>query len=237
MNRKKALASFLIVAMLLCSSLKKLEWNRKTAFFVVSIAMAAVLLVIFAPKGMEIAETVALDPVAWNFQRPVEASGNSTFINETLRFPFSNGGLQMESNLWLFVYMDRPFMDLWDSLEFQLCIEAKVIHSKSFIDSVFIIAHKGNETCVDWHETDTVVGNLSIVDIEDGYLKSSLACIRLEGKNNPRSIYAETIAHWELLTPNSESHKLEIMIEVVYFDGSDYRKVVQPFQLNIIGSE
>jgi len=212
--------------------IKRLEWNRKTASgFAVAAALIIVLTVALSPREIRIAENTMLDPVAWTFQRPSE----NTIIDDLLESPYSQGGLQATFHLWLSQYIEGV-SDESDFLLVTLRINATVNNANGFIERVHIVAYKDQESQVDWQEGDFYLQNLSLVASVDGYLKSTQAYIKLAGVNHTSSISASMRASWDLLTPNAKSHQIEIACEIIYYNGTAYNKIVQPFQLNMIGS-
>lgn len=212
--------------------MKKLEWNRKTASgFAVAAALIIVLTVALSSREIRIAENTMLDPVAWTFQRPDKL----TIINNTLESSYSYSGLQAAFHMWLSQYIEGV-SDEYDFLFVTLRINATVNNANGFIERVHIVAYKDQESQVSWQEEDFYLQNLSLVASVDGYLKSTQAYIKLAGMNHTSSIYFSTSALWKLLTPNTESHQIEIAYEIIYYNGTAYNKIVQPFQLNMIGS-
>jgi len=217
---------------------KRLEWNRKTATFVTAVTLTIVLLVVFAPREAKIAEDKTLELITWSFQRPdAQRQDQHIIINKRLESSYSDGGLSVTFRVEICDYISRAATIPYDELRIAFDLNATVNNiAGGFISSIQVVAHKDKQTTIDWQETDIYVQNLSVADIEHGNLESQRAYIKFEGKNNPQSVYAKTHALWDFLTPNSESHQLKIMIEIIYYDGIAYKKVVQPFQLNIIGS-
>ena len=214
--------------------IKRLEWNKKTASaFAVAAALTIVLVVALSPREITIAENITLDPVVWTFQRPSQL----TIIDNRLESSYSSGGLSATFHMWLSDYIPRAGSLNYDTLRVRLDINATTSNPDSFIESVHIVAHKDQKSQVGWQEDDLYLENLSLVASADGYRWDTQAYIKLAGVNHTGRVYATTTTLWKLLTPNTQSHQLEVAYEIVYYNGTAYNKVVQPFQLNIVGSE
>ena len=212
--------------------LKRLEWNRKTASaFAVAAALTIVLLVTLAPKEIEIAENITLKPVTWSFQRPSQW----TIIDDRLESSYSTGGLSATFHVWISDFLPRVGSLNYDTLRIILEINAMTTNPDSFIESAQVTAQKDNKSKVGWQETDIYLKNLSLVASVDGHWWMKEAYIKLADVNHTSNIYAQTTILWKLLIPTTQSHQLEITFELIYYNGTAYNKVVQPFQLNIIG--
>jgi hypothetical protein len=218
--------------------MRKVEWNRKT----VSVVLLAVVLPIslavalqLTDKGIVIAENTTLDPVVWTFQRP--NPNQYVIIGDRLEPSYSSGELSATFLMWLSDYLPRVGSLNYDTLRVRLEINATTTSPNGFVESVHVVAHKDQESKVSWQEDDLYLKNLSLVASADGYRLSTQAYIKLAGVNRTSSVYADTTAFWKLLTPNTQSHQMEIAYEITYYNGTAYNRVVQPFQLNIIGAE
>lgn len=216
--------------------IKRLEWNKKTASaFVVTAALIIVLVVALNPREITIAENITLDPVEWTFQRP--HPNQYMIIGDRLEPSYSNDELSATFLMWLSDYLPRVGSLNYDALWVRLDINATATNPNGFIESVHIAAYKDQESKVGWQETDLYLENLSLVAQADGYRWDTQAYIKLAGVNHTSRVYATTTTLWKLLTPNTQSHQLEVAYEITYYNGTAYNKVVQPFQLNIVGSE
>jgi len=85
-----------------------------------------------------------------------------------------------------------------------------------------------------WPKFYAHVENLSIVNYTHHLRLGGLkAFMSLEGINRPKSVHFDGIVHWILRSPQNKTHSMEIATELVYHNGTAYKKVVQPFQLKI----
>jgi len=214
--------------------IKRLEWNKKTASaFAVAAALTIVLVVALNPREITIAENTTLETIVWTFQRP--DANQHVIIEDKLESTYSNDGLSATFHMWLSDYIPRAGSLNYDTLRVRLDINATTSNPDSFIENVHVVAHKDQEAQLGWQETDVYLENLSLVASADGYRWSTQAYIKLAGVNHTSRVYATTTTFWKLLTPNTQSHQLEIAYEITYYNGTAYNKVVQPFQLNIVG--
>jgi len=216
--------------------IKRLEWNRKTAsVFAVAAALIIVLVVALNPREITIKENRTLDPVVWTFQRP--DANQHVIIEDKLKPSYSNDGLSATFYMWLSDYIPRAGSLNYDTLRVRLDINATTSNPDSFIESVHVVAQKDQTSEVGWQETDLYLENLSLVASADGYRWDTQAYIKLADVNHTSRVYATTTTFWKLLTPNTQSHQMEIAFEIVYYNGTAYNRVVQPFKLNIVGRE
>lgn len=212
--------------------IKRLEWNKRTALGFVVAALTIVLMVALTPREMRIAESKMLEPVAWTFRRPSQ----STIINNTLESAYSHDGLQATFHVWLSQYIEGV-SDQPDHLFVRLKIDGTTTNINGYVEKVNMLANKDQASTVDWLETELYFENLSLVALVHGYLKDKQCYIELAGVNHAHSIHARAEIKWVFLTPNTQTHQLEVVFEITYYNGTAYNKVVQPFQLNITGRE
>jgi hypothetical protein len=212
--------------------IKRLEWNKKAAsVFVVAAVLTIVLVVALNPKEITIAENTTLDPVEWTFQRP----SGSVVILDKLNATYADG-VSADMYVLMIRYENQSrFVGGRDYLTMSMAINATTSNPSGFIESVHVVTQKDQQSTVDWHETSFDFENLSLAAQADGYRMNTQAYIKLAGANHTSSVHARTITHWYLLTQNTQSHQMEIAFEIVYYNGTAYNQVVQPFKLNIVG--
>jgi len=214
--------------------IKRLEWNKKTAsVFAVAAALTIVLVVALNPKEITIAESTMLDPVEWAFQRP----SGSVIILDKLNATYADGVSADMYVLMIRYENESRFVGGCDYLRISMAINATTSNPDGYIESVNVVAQKDQQSTVDWEETSFDFENLSLAARADGYRMDTQAYIKLADANHTGSVRAKALVMWDLLTPNTQSHQLEIAFEIVYYNGTAYNKVVQPFNLNIVGRE
>jgi hypothetical protein len=220
--------------------MRKVEWNRKTVSVVLLAVVLPISLVValqLTDRGIVIAENTMLDPVVWTFQRPNE-SVQFVYIDEKLNAPYVGDGLSANMYVMIGIYHENALAyGGCDHLSMLMAINATVGNAGGFIESVHVVAQKDQTSEVAWLGTLFDFENLSLADRADGYRRNTYAYIKLASVNHTSSVHAEATVEWNLLTPNTQSHQLEVAYEITYYNGTAYNRVVQPFQLNIIGAE
>jgi len=218
--------------------IKRLEWNKKTAALVLGVVFAfSIVTVLVSRRGITIAENTMLKPVVWTFERPNE-SVQFVYIDEKLNAPYVGDGLSANMYVTIGIYHENALAyGGCDHLSMLMAINATVGNAGGYIESVHVVAYKDKESTVEWLEVTFDFENLSLVASTDGYMWDTQAYIKLADVNHTGSVHAEATAEWSLLTPNTQSHQLEVAYEIVYYNGTAYNRVVQPFQLNIVGRE
>ncbi len=218
--------------------IKRLEWNKKTAsVFAVAVALIIVLVVALNPREITIAENTTLEPIVWTFQRPNE-SVQFVYIDEKLNAPYVGDGLSANMYVTIGIYHENdPAYDGDDHLSMLMVINVTTGNPDGYIERVHVVVQKDQTSKVSWLNTRLYFENLSLAARADGYRWETQAYIKLAGVNHTGSVHAEATAEWSLLTPNTQSHQLEIAYEITYYNGTAYNKIFQPFQLNIVGRE
>ncbi|MDH5268227.1 MAG: hypothetical protein OEW62_11215 [Candidatus Bathyarchaeota archaeon] len=218
--------------------IKRLEWNKKTATLVLGVVFTFSIVTVFlSGRGITIAENTTLDPVEWTFQRPNE-SVQFVYINDKLNATYVGDGLSANMYVTIGIYHENDSAyDGDDHLSMLTVINVTTSNPDGYIESVYVVVQKDNESALGWVRLQLQLENLSLVDSADAARWRTKAYIKLAGVNRTGSVHAGATAEWSLITPNTQSHQLEIAFEIVYYNGTAYNKVVQPFQLNIVGSE
>jgi len=218
--------------------IKRLEWNKKTAsVFAVTAALTIVLAFALNPREITIAENTTLEPIVWAFQRPND-SVQFVSIDDKLNAPYVGDGLSANMYVMIGIYHENALAyGGCDHLSMLMAINATVGNAGGYIESVHVVAQKDQTSEVSWLGTLFDFENLSLADRADGYRRNTHAYIKLASVNHTSSVHAKATVEWNLLTPNTQSHQLEIAYEITYYNGTAYNKVVQPFQLNLVGRE
>lgn len=213
--------------------MKRLKWDRKTGLAsVAAITSVIVLAVALSPKEITITENTTLAPVTWTFQRPSQ----NTIINHTLKSSYFQDQLHAMFQVWISHYIEGV-SDQHDHLDIRLRINATVNNANGFVEKVHLWASKDQKSMIEWLNTECKIENLSLVVMKHGYPESMQAYVGLVGINHTQGVYASEEMCWIFLTSNLQSHQLEIACEIIYYNGTAYNMVVQPFQLNMIGGE
>ena len=216
----------------------KIAWDRKTVSVVLLAVVLPVSLVVafrLLGGGTRISENITLDPVVWTFQRP--HPNQHVIMEDKLEPSYSSDGLSATFYMWLSDYIPRVGSLNYDTLRIKLAMNATATNPNGFIESVCVVFRKDQISRVLWVTTGFNFQNLSLEDLAHGYRWKTQAYIKLAGVNHASSVYARAVALWMLESPNTQSHQMEAAYEIVYYNGTAYNRVVQPFQLNILGAE
>ena len=211
--------------------MKKLTGLAK-ALILLSIAFPVSLLAIFRLTGVlhepvMVSETTTLETIKWEFERP----GYGVNIWERIETAYDDG-LSMAQSVFVGDYHDGA--SRYGSSDYVLLttnVTATV--RDGYIESVHWVFREDCENArINFFEEHQFfrLENLSIVDLKDW---SKQVFVNLSGVNRPTSVYFWAPVDWVLQSPGNQTHRMEIISEVTYFNGTAYRKVVQPFQLKI----
>ena len=214
----------------------KIAWDRKTVSVVLLAVVLPVSLVVafrLLGGGTRISENITLDPVVWTFQRP--HPNQHVIIEDKLEPSYSSDGLSAAFHMCLSDYIPRVGSLNFDTLRMILEMNATATTPNGFIESVCIILREEySASVVELVDLHFDFKNLTLVRKAEGI---NLASMSLDGINNPTRVALSAEAAWMLDSPNTQSHQIEAAYEIVYYNGTAYNKVVQPFQLNILGAE
>jgi hypothetical protein len=176
-------------------------------------------------------ENLTLDVAAWEFQRPnIEVN-----IDERLNATYST------SELWALMVVDvgRFHQDslISDCITLGVTINSMAANSKCFLESINIIFKENySSSCVLLDSTSFCSENLSIADLDGVFKKDPVkAYVELVNSNHSAWVHLQAMALWELQSPHDQSHELEAVVELTYYNGTTRKKVTQPFDLKIIG--
>jgi len=209
----------------------------KTALLL-SIIVPVSLLTSFKLTGLiaepqTIAETTTLEPIEWSFARPSEpypVFGKFLQAYYTCENAFGN------FDLIVFDYAQN----FSDELPARVLMMTKInltVNPEAFIESVSITFYD-NQTLskILFSELDFEFQNLSCTNLNYGYGSGMKAYLRAVGVKRPTTILLSTIVYWKLFSPISQTHCLNVIYEIVYYDGATYKKILQPYILQIVGS-
>jgi hypothetical protein len=209
-----------------------------------SISLAAIILPITVLATLKFSgilpepqqpETITLEAIKWEFTRP----NQTVDIFYVVEAFYNNDGLTASPEIHIWDYVDRPYGGYYyDSLYMEIRTNATVAISNGFVENVYITLHKDNQSSIGLaiaRKLDYDAENLSLIDFSGASTWGSKAYFNLKGMGQPRSAYFSAGAFWLLPTPNSQTHWLNVSFELTYYNGTAYKKVIQPFQLNVIG--
>ena len=213
--------------------LRKRKWVSLT---LLSIVVPMSLLATFRLTGIlqgpiTISETITLEAVKWDFQRPSQ----TVTLDDELESSYISDEISAIMRVLMGKYSDDDPAFASDFVTIGVTTNLTVTNLNSFVESVYVVIRKDRQSTVDWTETELYFENLSLVERVEGYRWITQTYIRFSDLNHSNSVYLSAAFFWSLLTPNDQTHELEVSYELTYYNGTAYKKIVQPFQLEIIG--
>jgi len=220
---------------------RRLNEKKLKALFVLSIVAPLSLLTTLRLAGIlqgpiTITETTTLEPIKWEFQRPNQSID---ILNELGATSASD---ELSANMYILIlsyHNNSQFNDDNDYLRMLIKANSTVANSHGFIESVRVVFRKDSQaSLVDWLGTSFNFENLSLVSFSSGWThgeRYETAYVALTSANHTRRINFSAIVEWSLLTPKNQTHQMEVDYEFIYFNATAYKKIIQPFQLKIIG--
>lgn len=223
--------------------------KSKGAVILLSIMMPMGLLAVFRVTGVlhdapVISETMRLSSVMWE---TVRSGAHSLRLGENLNTSFA-GDVTLRHDIEI-DKMEAIPTDLGGSdwvglvvyasgaLEHGFICGVNITFWENYTDSLVELVDVGDWQRMysspinyDWSHAS----NLSLLSYTQYQQGSGLkAFVALEGVNQPKSIYFDGNVYWELESPYSQAHQIEVDIEVVYYNGTAFKDVIQPFVLKI----
>lgn len=229
--------------MLGLKTLKEKNWK---AFLLISIIVPVGLLVTFRLTGIleepsTIAETINLPSNDWMFQRPYPEKDIDIYQWANATYSDSDISFTIAIQIWEFDHGRLTRDPPGDRISFGLFINATT-KTNGYIQSIEIIFCTSTQPSLVWLQELTIkLTNLIVTYLRDVYnledpYKTHLI---LKGVKNPNEIGFKAENDWFLfdVSPEAEDHQLEVMCELTYYNGTAYKKLIQPFYLTILSSE
>jgi hypothetical protein len=186
-------------------------------------------------EPLTISENKTLDAVSLSIERPAKIID----IGDLLKHVY-NG--DVSANYVIFIddyHGNSSDYGGSDVINMQVNVTASI--GKGFIHSANITFWENYESSfvnffedIAWPKDYAYVENLSIISRKDWLIKPGLkAFVELVGLNNPKSVSFSCFVEWVLRSPQNYKHQLEVRFELVYFNGTAYKRLVQPCLLKI----
>jgi len=221
--------------------LKVLNGNNWKAVLLLSIVVPVGLLATFKLTGLlgepaTIAETITLEPVEWEFERPY----SYVVFDKLLRVPYSNNYLSGTFDFIVIDYAESVNVGFGDRVTLIIRLNLTGANSDVFIENVCFCFHEiyqGSRLYFQRSNVDFQFINLSLAEIVDGFNGENnlKAFISLAGLNHPNNVYLHWTTLWTLHSLNTQDHELSATYEVTYYNGTAYNKIIQPFKVQIKG--
>jgi len=212
------------------------------AFFLMSVIIPLGLLTTLRLTGvlqgpMIIAETTTLETKKWEFQRPNPDQYTPLYDNLNATY-VSDGLLAMfHLEIWDYVNGSMDWVPPGDWVFIETEINAIATNPNSFEESFYIAFRNDSQpSTVAWLRTYFSFTNLSLVTVNEDVNRDAFTkgYVRLAGINHPSKINFKTVAIWFLLDVSSDrTHQIEVSYELTYYNGTTYKRIIQPFQLKM----
>jgi len=184
-----------------------------------------------------VSETTVLETVEWQIERPAD---NINIWDATNASYESN---EVSMNPLIFIDDFHGNSGLYDGSDYiAMVVKINASVSEGFVHLVNVTFWENYEgSQVDFFEDNAWpkrfinLENLSVTCHNDFFLFSRglKAFVELAGVNHPKKVSFGCITHWILRSPKNYTHQLEIRFELVYFNGTAYKKIVQPLLLKV----
>jgi len=202
------------------------------AVLLMSIILPVGLLATFKLTGifrepLTIAETTTLKTIRWTFARPTQFFA----INESLNSIYNNNDIEVNQKVFVWEYL--PEREVWPTAQLNLGIEINLTltSDRGFIENIHIDFKDFQPSEIVLLDTMLNPINLSLVKARSGKIASYMD---LAGVNHSSEAYFNvTMLYWFLWTQSTQENNLDITFEITYFNGTAYKKIVQPFQLQL----
>lgn len=229
----------------------KLNGREWKALLILSVVVPVGLLATFKLSGIfegpaTVADTITLDEAKWEFERP----------SCNVDWPMHGSGYNIGSSYINDVYLNQTILidDYWPEkgifggspvLETGLCLTASLAggHIES-VNITFRDNYLGSLVRIrdlDFggkNQTEAVWYNLTATSYKEGLTDSvEKAFVYLDGVDYPKRVYLSIFPNWVLCSPHNQTQQLNMNVEVTYFNGTVYKKVVQPSELRLIADD
>jgi len=220
-----------------------LKFRSWKAVFLLSFIVPISLLVTFRLTGLlhgpvAIAENTVLDVIMWEAERPDTPSQPLNIMDGVYLDSLYEKEIKLAQ--WTLVAdYDPSSMEYSGLPEVILNFNLTASTPKGFIHSINLTAEEKNYAYawVDYLQ-DLLLGeeyrprNLTITDFQDCHTGlNQSAFIHLTSVSYPSEVSFWISIRWLFYGPYNQTHVLDVTSEVIYYNGTVYKRVVQPFQL------
>ena len=210
--------------------MNRLSGNKLVLLAILGIILLLGLLATYILQELAEPQAVTLEVLTGQFKR----SNQTVYPKIVLESPYCNGEISATLRFMMGTYVHGVWEDY---AVMEMTTNLTVTTPNGFVESIYIMLHKDNQSRIDWVSTLFDFENLSLHSVQSGFLRVNEAYLELMGLDQPSDVRARAPAIWWLSTPSTHSHQLETTFEFTYFNGTVHKKVIQPFQLRLIGKE
>jgi len=178
-------------------------------------------------------EIITLAPVAWQFNR----TSAVTRIQDTLSATYADDAGQMSFSVTAGTYVGPSIPIPAYSLNLGINFVAKPFSRDFSVRSVLVTFGKDTQpSLIHLMETYISFENLTLRALSVG---GEQAGVLLLGNNSQGGVGCQfsAAAYWYISTPNNVTSQRQVDFEITYFNGTAYKRTIQPFDLTLLGVE
>ncbi|MEM3457885.1 MAG: hypothetical protein QXN36_05365 [Candidatus Bathyarchaeia archaeon] len=188
-----------------------------------------------------IAETITLEPVRWEFERPSYSTKiTENVTSENITGVYSSEDFLMNSIITIDCcsgdWRDGEWWSAFGSQYLTMNVSATAFVPVGYMVSVnvsFQEDYTASQVGLYGNEWSFSFNNLSLIDYTSGLVGTQKAFFNMKSLNNPAQASFWRLAEWVLRSLYNQSHLLRINVEFTYFNGTVYKRVIQPFVLKV----
>jgi hypothetical protein len=211
--------------------------QHSKSVFIVSMIVPILLFTAFglatiSDGHFEIAETTTLETVTWNATRTTDMFQR---FDKFLTPNYVNDEISASYLLIVSGYYGDTELLGCPRMGVPVEIRASLTSSSGFIYDVNISYHQAD--IVRWNPPPNFTATLALAFPQEGLSLTTVcegpdAFMYLLGQNHSRSVNFAAAPEWRF-TSNSPVHSLRVDYSITYFNGTVYKRLVQPFQLDL----
>lgn len=213
--------------------MNRLSKHKLVLLAILGIILLLGLLATYILQELAQPQAVTLEIIEWEIKRP----NQTVTLEDALESLYSNSEMSTMMCVAIGIYSNDDPAFASDFVTMEMTANLTVTTPNGFVESIYIILHKDNQSAIDWVNTLFDFENLSLHRVQWGFLRVNEAYLELMGLNQPSNVHARASVIWRLPTPSKQNHQMEVTFEFTYFNGTVHKKVIQPFQLSLIGKE
>jgi len=179
-------------------------------------------------------ETITAEAINWNMTRPSEI----TTIDEWIQNSYTDD-IHACLSAHVTGYRPRwPDWPSWGGAVTNIGVSANASVSNGFIHSIIIRFHLTSEQNLIYiilNEDAIKLENLTTNRIEYPGTPTRLAYFAATGLDRPSSCSSRILSFWTFTDDGTANHSMTTELEVTYFNGTAYRRVIIPTNLEMLG--
>lgn len=173
--------------------------------------------------------TTTLNPVAWQFNKTSE----STNINNTLKAMYTDNACQMRFSVGLGIYQAPDVGLPLYRVDVEMGFATTILDKDFSVRSIFIGFGKDPQpSAIDIQSNVWSFQNLTLT----AYSNGGEADIQLLGDGSSVGANCQFLVFWILYSPNNVTNSRELTYEITCFNGTAYERIIQSFDLTLLGS-